>query len=79
MIAPAQTFHNEIHFYIQQQESNSYTEDLTTCDLLPPVMRDAVTQKLKECAETEGVSTNLSQRKPPSKANITHMLVPEMT
>lgn len=42
-------------------------------------MRDTVTQELRECAETEGVSTNLGQRKPPSKASITHMLVPEIT
>ncbi len=79
LIAPAKTFHAEIDFYLQQHGSESCTEGLTPCELPPPAVRDTVTQDLRECAEPEGVSTNLGQRKPPSKANITHMLVPEMT
>ncbi len=50
---------------------------LVSCPLLPWEIPSP--QELRECAETEGVSTNLSQRKQPSKANITHMLMPEMS
>lgn len=54
---------------------------LLTClhKAAPPYTRDAVTRELRECADTEGVSTNLSQRKPPSESNITPRPVPKMS